>query len=150
MRNTPTLKGYTIPGLQDKIIGDKYDDLQDILNDWCLTSGAKFNLEKTEILPIGSKEFRTSVIENKKMNEIDTPSLGAWIGNDLNEITPWEPILDKIETHLQRWSTGHPTLDGKRHIIQMFVGGMTQFLSKAQGMPKNVESTLTKSIRQFI
>ncbi|KAG2034362.1 hypothetical protein BDR03DRAFT_984460 [Suillus americanus] len=32
----------------------------------------------------------------------------------------------------------------------MFVGGMTQFLSKAQGIPKNIESTLTKSIRRFI
>jgi hypothetical protein len=32
----------------------------------------------------------------------------------------------------------------------MFVGGMTQFLTKAQGMPKNIESALTKMIRNFI
>lgn len=45
---------------------------------------------------------------------------------------------------------GHPTLDGKRYITQMIVGGMTQFLTKAQGMPKNIEAALIKIIRNFI
>ncbi|KAJ8587400.1 hypothetical protein M405DRAFT_852875 [Rhizopogon salebrosus TDB-379] len=179
MANTPRLHGYHIPGVKNKIIvnlyaddttvflrkGDKYNDLQDILQYWCTASGAKFNLAKTEILPIGSREHRESTQRNRKLNEEDEPwderihiakdgtpirSLGAWIGNDLDATTPWEPILDKIATRLNHWNLGHPTLDGKRLIIQMIVGGMTQFLTKAQGMPTHVENSLTKSIRNFI
>ncbi|KAG2087608.1 uncharacterized protein F5147DRAFT_588031 [Suillus discolor] len=32
----------------------------------------------------------------------------------------------------------------------MVVGGMTQFLTKAQGMPKSIENAITKIIRNFI
>ncbi|KAG2748706.1 hypothetical protein P692DRAFT_20709402, partial [Suillus brevipes Sb2] len=142
-----------------------YSDLEDILTSWCLASGAKFNMEKTEIIPIGSKQHRERVITTRKLNLTDLPlvnaikiapdghpirSLGAWIGNKTNNITPWEPIIDKINSTLNRWKKCHPTLAGKQLIIQMFVGGMTQFLTKAQGMPKNIEAALTKMIRNFI
>ena len=32
----------------------------------------------------------------------------------------------------------------------MFAGGMTQFLTKAQGMPTEIESALVKIIREFM
>lgn len=32
----------------------------------------------------------------------------------------------------------------------MIAGGKTQFLTKAQGKPKNIEKALTKTIRDFI
>lgn len=112
---------------------DKYSDLENILNEWC----------------------QERVITTRKLNPDDTPlensirvapdghpirSLGAWIGNETNDATPWEPILDNISKTLNRWNKGHPSLDGKRLIAQMVIGGMTQFLAKAQGMPKNIEA----------
>jgi hypothetical protein len=51
---------------------------------------------------------------------------------------------------LNRWNMGHPTLFGRRLIIQMVVGGMTQYLAKVQTMPKQVEDTLEKIIRNFM
>ena len=45
---------------------------------------------------------------------------------------------------------GHPTLDARRHIVQMFAGGMTQFLTAAQGMPRQIEDALVKMVREFI
>ncbi|KIK37672.1 hypothetical protein CY34DRAFT_42024, partial [Suillus luteus UH-Slu-Lm8-n1] len=129
--------------------GDRYEHLQEILKHWCLASGAKFNMEKTEILPIGTITHRSDVIALRKMNHNDTPfepnikiakdgfpirSLGAWIGNKLDNTTPWEPVLDKIiNQNLQTWNKGDPSLDRKWLITQMFIGGMTQFLTKAQG-----------------
>jgi hypothetical protein len=44
----------------------------------------------------------------------------------------------------------HPTLYEKRLIIQAVVGGHTQFLTKAQGMPTHIEDALTKIIRNYI
>ncbi|KAJ7182495.1 hypothetical protein C8R43DRAFT_818176, partial [Mycena crocata] len=49
-----------------------------------------------------------------------------------------------------RWQTTHPTLEGKRHIISMVIGGRTQYLTRVQGMPQEIEQTLVKLIRSFL
>ncbi|KAI0064249.1 hypothetical protein BV25DRAFT_1768160, partial [Artomyces pyxidatus] len=77
-------------------------------------------------------------------------SLGAWIGNDVDNAIPWSPVLDKINAALTRWRMGHPTLDTKRLILQMVVGGMTQYLTKVQSMPPAIEKAVIKTIRDFI
>jgi hypothetical protein len=59
-------------------------------------------------------------------------------------------VLNKIEKTLTRWNLCHPSLDGKQLITQMVVGRMTQFLTKAQGMPKSIEITLKKTIWTFM
>ena len=180
LRSDPNLQGYSIPGTEEKLIvslfaddtsiylsqHDKMDDIQDILDNWCQASGAKFNIDKTEIIPIGTLEHRNRVIASRKLNPQDqttlnaririaedgeaTRSLGAWIGNKVNDITPWEPIIDKIHKNLTFWNKSHPTLRGRKTIIQMIVGGYTQFLAMAQGMPKHVETALIKIIRNFM
>ena len=40
---------------------DNIGDLYAILQTWCIASGAKFNLEKTEVILIGTKEYRAQV-----------------------------------------------------------------------------------------
>ena len=40
---------------------DRYDDVTKLLDKWCEVSGANFNKEKTEIIPIGCKAHRTRV-----------------------------------------------------------------------------------------
>ena len=179
LRNSPELQGYSIPGVTEKIIvslyaddttiylskTDSYTELLNILTKWCSASGAKFNIEKTEVIPTGTKPHRQCVVATRRINPTDPPlpqeikitedgntirNLGAWIGNEVKEITPWEPVLDKVRTTLQCWNKGHPTLDAKRHIMQMFTGGMTQFLTRAQGMPRQIEDALVKIIHSFI
>ena len=41
------------------------------------------------------------------------------------------------------------TLDAERLILQMTIGGVTQFLTKAQGMPPQIEKALTRLMRDF-
>jgi ribonuclease HI len=180
LRNDPEIHGLRIPGLMQKLIvklftdntnlylskRDRLDHIQSLLDIWCAASGAKFNIEKTEIIPIGTQQFRHQVIESRKLNHLDRNPLpdriqianegdairilGAWIGNKINDLTAWEPILDKIKENLQRWKRTHPTLNGKRIIIQAVIGGMTQFLTQAQGMPQRIEAAINKIITQFI
>ena len=57
--------------------------------------------------------------------------LGAWIGKKVDDVTTWEPILDKIHDNLQKWKNTHPTMDGRCTIVQAIVGGLTQFLTQA-------------------
>jgi hypothetical protein len=133
---------------------------------WCEVSGAKFNIEKTEIVPIGSENHRREVANLRKVNPLDELPLDnriniardgdairlleAWIGNNINDLTPWEPIIDKIKKALSLRNKTHPTMRGRSLIIQAIIGGHTQFLTKAQGMPTHVEEVLTKIIRDFM
>jgi exonuclease III len=180
IRKDENLKGIVIPGLKEPIKitlfaddtnlflsqHDRLDHAQEILQGWCQTSGAKFNIEKTEIIPIGSPDHRREVVASRKVNQRDnTPLnaqiriakdgdavriLGAWIGNDTNDASPWEPILEKTKKNLERWGKGHPTMRGRKIIIQAIIGGHTQFLTMAQGMPPHIEKALTKMTRDFM
>jgi hypothetical protein len=58
------------------------------------------------------------------------------------------PVLNKIDKALEQWEKSNPTVKG-RLIIQMVIGGMTQYLTKVQGMPKHIEKRLTRRIRTF-
>lgn len=74
------LHAYKIPGQAEKLIAnlfaddtttflskdDNIDDLNPILGDWCIASGANFNTNKTEIIPIGTLEYRRQVIEERR------------------------------------------------------------------------------------
>jgi hypothetical protein len=180
LRNNPEIHGLKIPGLVENLIirlfaddtnlylskRDKLNLIQQLLDKWCYASGAKFNIEKTEIIPIGSEGFRHSIIHSRKINQQDpspiphniriakdgeaTRILGAWIGNNVDDLTAWEPILDKLENNLKKWKRTHPTLNGRCIIIQAMAGGLTQFLTQAQGMPQNIETAINKIITKFI
>ena len=179
-RNEQSLKGLVLPGLEEKLIAkffaddtalylsheDKFDDVQKLLTKWCEVSGAKFNIEKTEIIPLGSEQHRHMISRLRKINERDTVtldervhiaadgeavrSLGAWIGNKTNDTDPWEPILDNVSKALNRWKKTHPTMAGRKIIVQTIIGGHTQFLTKAQGMPATIEKALIKMTRDFM
>ena len=180
IRNSEDINGLTIPGLDRKIKVnlfaddttlylnsiDRMDKVESILNAWCKVSGAKFNMEKTEIILMGSGAHRDRIHATRKINQLDTMtldaririakdgeavrSLGAWIGNKANDLTPWETILDKIKNKLERWNRMHPMVFGKRIIAQAVIGGHTQFLTKAQGMPPHIEDALSKTLRDFM
>jgi len=180
IRNDPTIHGLRIPGLEEKLAikmfaddtslylshEDRFDHVQTILDNWCAISGAKFNIEKTEIVPIGVENHRQNVITQRKINPLDDHIfednihiakdgeairiLGAWVGNKADDMTPWEPVIDKINHKLKTWNKLHPTLDGRRIIIQAVIGGHTQFLTQVQGMPDAVEKALMKIATTFI
>ena len=173
------LKGFEIPGVKDKLITtlfaddttvflseyDKFVDLEVILNKWCTASGARFNVNKTEVLPVGHPLYRKEVVVTRRIHPSEETlantihiaqdqesvrMLGAWIGNNIEQAIVWSPVLDKIRNNLDRWSKSHPTLFGRRLIVQMVVGGMTQYLAKVQTMPRQIEETLEKIIRNFL
>ena len=174
-----SIHGIEVPGTNEntkcKLFADDtvvylshHDDFLQLQNDclspWCKVAGAKFNIPKTVIIPIGPKAYRIKVIEMRRTNE-NGPTipddvcianeeqpvriLGGWIGNEINQVTPWTPVIEKISANLKRWESGHPTIEGRRLIVQMVVAGMTQYLTKVQGMPNSVAKTLTGIIRKF-
>ncbi|KAI1787032.1 hypothetical protein LXA43DRAFT_975439 [Ganoderma leucocontextum] len=76
--------------------------------------------------------------------------LGAFLGNNINECVVWTPTITKITNCIEAFQAGHSTVEGKRHATQMAVGGMSQFLTDVQRMPKAVAQRLTKIIRNYL
>ena len=138
--------------------------LNAILDKWCTASGAKFNNEKTIIIPVGSPEYRQRILESRKLNHFSAPFppylriaqdgepvriLGCFVGNNVEQEAIWTPTIDRITESLAQWSKSHPTIMGRRLIVNMEVGGCTQYLTYVQGMPPNVKKRLSKLISDF-
>ncbi|KZP06553.1 hypothetical protein FIBSPDRAFT_706947, partial [Athelia psychrophila] len=130
------LGGFKIPGVREKVITtlfaddttiylneyDEYEVLEKILLTWCKASGARFNIDKTEILPIGTKEYRDWLITNRTNHETNAKlpenikiaidgepcrSLGGWVGNLKDDVVIWAKNVEKIKAHLKRWNRSH-------------------------------------------
>lgn len=54
---------------------DSFNELQKTLIEWCLASRAKFNIEKTKCIPIGTKKYRETVYKSRQLNEYDNKIL---------------------------------------------------------------------------
>ncbi|EIN12478.1 hypothetical protein PUNSTDRAFT_60471, partial [Punctularia strigosozonata HHB-11173 SS5] len=179
MRADPRLRGFKAPGETERILialfaddttvylseNDKYCDLLDVLERWCKASRARFNKNKTEIIPIGTKEYRDMVRRTRSLDGTgaDIPEdveilndgqatrlLGAWVGNGIDQATVWTDTVRKIDKELRRWRAAKPTMHAKALVVQMVVGGLTQYKTRVQGMPDSVREELNRSIRSFI
>ncbi|TBU34078.1 hypothetical protein BD309DRAFT_988302 [Dichomitus squalens] len=178
IRNS-NLNGYKIPGKLEALKAtlfaddttvylaenDDFADLQRILDTWCSAAKARFNIGKTDIIPIGEPEYRRKMVETYRETGAwknyprdvrmagDGESvriLGAFFGYGLDQMDVWTPRIAKIAATVSRWKLGHAKLDGRRHATQMIVGGMSQFLADVQRMPGSVVKRLTKIMRNFI
>ncbi|EJD50057.1 hypothetical protein AURDEDRAFT_38210, partial [Auricularia subglabra TFB-10046 SS5] len=178
MLRRSNLQGFQIHGTTKKLIAtlyaddttvylsqnDSYEDLLKLLDTWCLASGAKFNVQKTEIIPLGADDFRKSLIENRGAVDMaagipDTIRiardgeavriLGAWPGNRVMVSNAWSSVINKVQTRLDVWEKLKPTMSGRSLLTQVFAGGLTQYLLAAQGMPKNFEKDLDKMVLDF-
>ncbi|KAI0822594.1 hypothetical protein BC628DRAFT_1290311, partial [Trametes gibbosa] len=144
---------------------DDFAELQHVPDVWCTAAKARFNLKKTEIIPLGTPEYHAEVETtyrttgrwgNYPANVHVAPEgepvriLGAWLGNSINECEVWAPKIEKILIVITRWKGTHTTLNGKRHVVQMMIGRMSQFLTNVQRMPKSVMIRLNKLMREYI
>lgn len=92
----------------------------------------------------GHKKLADSIIIAQEGDTMRT--IGAWIGNKVDNISVWSNTINKIHERLKRWNRGHQSVQGKKHIIQMIVGGMTQYLTTVQGMPKEIERNIIRTV----
>ncbi|KAL1940025.1 hypothetical protein VTO73DRAFT_9360 [Trametes versicolor] len=178
IRGSP-LEGYKIPGALETLKatlfaddttvylkeGDDFGKLQEILDTWCSAAKAKFNIAKTELIPIGSKSYRAQVVETHKREgrwknfpegaQVAADGravrmLGAMVGNGVDDGEAWTVRLAKVESAMKRWRQSSSTNEGKVNAAQMLVGSMTQFATDVQRMPETVVKRLVAMIRCYV
>jgi hypothetical protein len=101
MLRLSNLRGFEVSGVENKLITtlfaddttvflsqfDNFTDLEAILNKWCIASGARFNVSKTEIIPIGSLSYRKNVIVTRQIHPSQEP-----LANDIHIAQDQEPV----------------------------------------------------------
>jgi hypothetical protein len=180
MIRSSNIEGFQVPGKAERIKtmlfaddtscylseNDSFSTLQnEVLQKWCFASGAKFNIAKSVVIPVGNPCYRARVCATRKVNDHDEPIpenvhiaadgeatriLGGWIGNDINPVAPWNRVLDEIATFLERWNHTNPTVTGRKLVTQMVIAGKSQYLHMVNGMPKEVEKRLNKLTNNFM
>ena len=99
----------------------------------------KFNIKKTEIIPLGNRTQCEEIIRGRRLNKDNTELpvnihitrdgepvqiLGAWLGNGVDQATTWAPVVENRVRHLKRWSVLKHSLEGRGLIVQMQVAGV--------------------------
>jgi len=127
-----SLEGFKIQGLEERVLVSLFTDdtlvymnkkddnkiLKQTIRNFCEASTAKFNNKKSEILPIGTKEYRNNVIKTRTINKTNNDkldqairiiedndslrTLDAHIGNDSETSIQWEIILKRQSRILKK------------------------------------------------
>ncbi|KAF5330225.1 hypothetical protein D9611_010656 [Ephemerocybe angulata] len=166
------LKGLQYEGVEERMIlsnlfaddttvflseDDDFGVLLKILDRWCQASGAKFNINKTTVIPLGNEIHRHRLRKKRRLQKGSTRLpldihiaqdgepvriLGAYFGHGISEDEVWQPIMGKIKTTLGHWAKNRPTIRGLAMSHNTLVGGFTQYLTRVQGMPKDTVDKL--------
>jgi len=175
-----SLEDFKIQGLEEKVLVSLFADdtlvymnendnkktLEQIIRNFCEASTAKFNNEKSEILLIGTKEYRNNVIKTKTVNKTNNDKLdqairiiedndslrilGAHIGNDSETSIQWETILKRQSRILKKWAKTSLLSKGKELILKALIQSRALYLATANEMPKSIAQRMTRQIKSFI
>ncbi|KAF6752733.1 hypothetical protein DFP72DRAFT_790274, partial [Ephemerocybe angulata] len=146
---------------------DNFRDLEVILERWCTASGAKFNVDKTDIVPVGTRDFRCSVLTTRRTRADDgdsdipptvhiTPDgtpvrvLGAHVGNNIDQLAIWQPIVDTIKKKVAFWLKSNPSIEGRNYITKLEPGSRTQFKTMVQGMPPEIKKEVIGIVKDIM
>ena len=127
-----------------------------IFNDFYKCSGLKLNLNKTEIIPIGSqlgKDIDLPLhLQDIKIKSLPFKGLGVWYSNKEEEIIKlnFEDRIKKINTLLNIWKTRNLSLKGKITIIKSLIIPQVHFLFAMVAVPEIILKNIEKILFRFL
>lgn len=174
------LQGFKIKGTAEKVLVSLFaddtlvymnrdDDLKElyrVIDLFCEAATAKFNLEKTQYLPIGTKKHREEMIKTGKIkpeaiesiqdksmivkDQIPLRTLGAYVGNNVTTSENWNTILERQKKIITKWTPLHASYRGKELITKALVQSLAPFLMTVNDIPETVIKKMQKMIKDFI
>lgn len=172
------LKGIRIKGAVERLLvclfaddtqlylnsSDKWSEVTQITDEWCLASTAKFNQEKTELMPLGSEKYKKAVKQYKMLQpyRIRTGEilprgstihndneplrlLSRFIGTRVDQTKIWEPVTKSIEQLADKWSNRRMTLKGRKLITSFIIQSRAQYLMMTNNPPMQIVEKIEKA-----
>jgi len=169
------VKGLQVPGLDPVKIMLYADDVnlflgsQDSIQDisTCLSEvsyaiGSKFNMEKTDVKPVGPHAFQVQCYTNQDMAGSMIPGacilppadplriLGVWIGSRDNALHRWTQIDDHIKRIISQWRAIGATVRNRTLLAKALMLSRCHFLMDGNGIPPHVLRWISNRIMGFV
>jgi len=133
----------------------------------CLTStsyaiGSRFNLDKTDVKPIGSAEFKQSAFDNPLAFQTSLPGayvlppsaplriLGVWVGSEDFAAPRWAQIEAHIGKITKQWRAIGASLRNRAVLASALLSSRCYHLLDGNGIPAATLSRLTGKISRFV
>jgi len=142
---------------------DKPTEMQACLDLFCTASTARFNSLKTEIILIGTEDFRKELINSREYNEwkIDDEIhiaqegeavriLGSWQGDGINVQARRNGITERQARTMKLWSLLYPLVARRVPIVKALVILLAYYLMTVNGISRSTLTEMEKSIRSSI
>ena len=154
-------KEFKIKMLADDttLISECMQDIKQAIHDFdCFSkiSGLKLNLEKTEIIPIGTNSLKepkiTCTLKQIRMTKGPFKTLGIWFSNDKNETVDlnFKLRLDKMKTLLNIWNSRNLSLKGRITILKSLILPQILFLFNLIYVPVYILDQINEMFFKFL
>jgi len=142
-------------------LSDEHDNvaaIKECLVNMSTTIRCKFNLDKTDVLPVGSLEHRVSMYRAG----VDLPGactlppdsplriLGVWIGSPDNATPWWAAILAHIQALIRQWMAIGTSTWNRTLIVKVLLLSRCYYLLDSNGIPLKYLQKINGTICRYV
>ena len=169
------VKGLSVPGLRPVKVMLYADDINLFLGrddsvlevSQCLTSvseiiGSKFNMDKTDVKPVGPHNFQLGCYTRQDMDGPSIPGahilppagplriLGVWVGSRDFATDRWEQIDKHIKKIISQWRAIGASARNRSILAKALMLSRCHFLMDGNGIPPCMLSRIGNKIMSFV
>ena len=169
------VKGLSVPGLKPVKVMLYADDVnlflgrEDSIRDMseCLTSvshaiGSKFNMDKTDIKPVGPHDFQLRCYSQQDMDGSSIPGahilspadplrvLGVWVGSRDFAADRWEQINKHVKKIISQWRAIGASARNRSILAKALMLSRCHFLMDGNGVPPSMLNKIGNRIMNFV
>jgi len=169
------VKGLSVPGLKPVKIMLYADDINLFLGredsvpeiSRCLTSvsrtiGSKFNMDKTDVKPVGPHDFQLACYARQDMDGPSIPGahilppadplriLGVWIGSRDFATDRWEQIDKHVKKIILQWRAIGASARNRSILAKALMLSRCHFLMDGNGIPPSMLNRIGNRIMNFV
>ena len=169
------VKGLSVPGLRPVKVMLYADDINLFLGQEdsvqevseCLASvskiiGSKFNMDKTDIKPVGPHDFQLNCYTRQDMGGPSIPGvhilppadplriLGVWVGSRDFATDRWEQIDKHVKKIISQWRAIGASARNRSILAKALMLSRCHFLMDGNGIPPSMLSRIGNRIMNFV
>ena len=142
---------------RDSILG-----ISDCLADVSHIIGSKFNLDKTDVKPVGPHDFQLRCFTDQDMGGSTIPGahilppadplrvLGVWVGSRDNALQRWIQIDNHIKKIISQWRVIGASVRNRSLLAKALMLSRCHFLMDGNGIPPHLLRKISGKIMNFI
>jgi len=141
---------------------DSIPGLASCLEDTSLAVGSKFNMEKTDVKPVGTEGFVRRCHEEQRMGHSTLPGayvlppedplriLGIWIGDTSLALPRWKQIEHHISKLIRQWTAIGASVQNRCILAKALMQSRCYHLLDGNGIPAQILKKISRKISGFV